>query len=133
MHFCTAKVNVGGDRDNVAVLNEFNPVSWPEILLLQQVHGPDAVSDVEPFVVIEQGSREERQRLAEKYGEALVAHVFGGKQGPNEMEAVGAKPREGRTWKNPINLKMEITVAGGSVSEPVDDPFAGVSPVAKKR
>lgn len=128
MHFCTARVNIGNDRDNVAVLSENEPVSWPEILILQHVHGQEAISEVEPFATVEQGSREERQRLVEKYGEHVVTVVFGGKQGPAEMEASGAKLKEGRKWRNPITLKMETTGSGGvsKPDEPEEDPFAGV-------
>jgi hypothetical protein len=109
MHFCKARIAISGDSGNVYYANEYDPVSWPEILIMQFVHGSDSVDEVTPFVSVEQSSRNERQRLAEKYGENVVALVFGGKQGPNEMEAPGARLAEGVEWKNPISLKTEIT------------------------
>ena len=30
MHFCTAKVMVAGDKDQVVYRDEYNPISWPE-------------------------------------------------------------------------------------------------------
>ena len=124
MHFCTAKVNIGGDRDNVAILGVNDPISWPEVLILQHIHGEDAVSEVEPFAVVTQNSKDERTRLAEKYGEHVVTTVFGGKQGPAELEASGTKLKEGRSWRNPISLKDETTGAHG-VSVPDDDDIFG--------
>ena len=52
MHFCRADIAIGGDRNNIFHAGEFAPVSWPEILLLQYVHGDDAIDQVEPFVQV---------------------------------------------------------------------------------
>jgi hypothetical protein len=114
MHFCKAKIAIGGDSRNIFAAGEFDPVSWPEILVLQAVHGDAAIDEVEPFVSVEQSPREEKQRLSEKYGEDVVAEVFGGKQGmPHEMEAPRVKLQAGVTWKSPITREIEITRGSG--------------------
>jgi hypothetical protein len=119
MHFCKAKVAIGGDQMNVYNANEYDPISWPEVLVLQFVHGDDAVDEIIPFVRINQTSRDERLRLAEKYREDVVALVFGGKQGPSEMEAPDATLVEGVEWKNPISMATEITPANAQqMTEP---------------
>lgn len=109
MHFCRAKIAIGGDSMNIFNAAEFDPVSWPEILVLQAVHDETSITDVEPFAVVEQSSRDERQRLAEKYKEQIVSEVFGGRQGPNEMEAPGVTIVPGIVWFNPITRKIEVT------------------------
>ena len=109
MHFCRAQVAIGGDNNNIAYLNEFDPVSWPEILVLQEVHGPEAVTDVEAVAQIDVPSRTERERLAQKYGDGLVSHVFGGKQGPSEMDMPRTKVKAGVSWMNPYTHKVEVS------------------------
>lgn len=125
MHFCRAKIAIGGDNMNVFNATEFDPVSWPEILVLQAVHDETSVTDVEPFATVQQSSRDERQRLSEKYKEKIVAEVFGGRQGPNEMEAPGVTIVPGIPWFNPITRRLEITGSNGHADpgyEPEPDP-----------
>jgi hypothetical protein len=117
MHFCKAKIAIGGDHDNVFYAGEFAPVSWPEILVLQQVHGESAIDEVEPFVSVNQTPRDERQRLVERYGDEIVDLVFGGKQGrPNEMEAPSVRIKAGVAWLNPLTREVETT--SGKAPEP---------------
>ena len=67
MHFCTARIAIAGDHQNVYSATEFDPISWPEIAVLQYLHGDQSITEVVPFAVAAQTSREERSRLAEKY------------------------------------------------------------------
>jgi len=109
MHFCKAQVAVGGDSGNIAYLSEFDPVSWPEILILQEIHGAEAVTDVEAIAQIDVPSRVERDRLAMKYGDGIVAHVFGGRQGPAEMDMPRTKVKDGVNWMNPYSHQVEVS------------------------
>ena len=109
MHFCTARIAIGGDNNNVFPATFFDPISWPEVMVLQQVHGNTSIEDVQPFVNVEQSPRDERHRLSEKYREEVVAMVFGGQQPPREMEAPGARMQTGVTWMNPLTHQLEIT------------------------
>jgi hypothetical protein len=110
MHFCRAKIAIGGDHMNVYNATEFDPVSWPEIAVLQQVHGYDSISDVEPFAWASQHPRAERQRLAEKYREEPVGKQYT-MQGPNEMDVPGADIAPGVIWLNPLTGDVETTQA----------------------
>ncbi len=119
MHFCKAKIAIGGDNRNVFAAGPFAPVSWPEILVLQAVHGEQSIDEVEPFAIADQSPRDERDRLARKYGDAVLSEVFGGKQGkPQEMEAAGARIAPGVAWFNPVTDRVEIT--GKAVEETAD-------------
>ena len=107
MHFCRADIAIGGDRNNIFHAGEFAPVSWPEILLLQYVHGDDAIDQVEPFVQVPQSPKAERQRLIFKYGEPVVLEIFA-RQPITQMEAPRAILAKGAPWFNPITMKQEI-------------------------
>jgi hypothetical protein len=127
MHFCRAEIAIGGDPRNIFSAGEFAPISWPEILILQYLHGDDSINNVEPFTKVDQSPRAERQRLLSKYGEKAVTEVFA-RQNPAEMEAPRARLSNGIPWLNPITLKPEITGQAGSSYEapaipetPVDD------------
>jgi hypothetical protein len=110
MHFCKAKIAIGDDNRNIFAAGEFSPVSWPEIVVLQAVHGDNAIDEVEPFAWVDQSPRDERYRLNEKYGDKITDEVFGGKQGrPHEMDAPRARLTKGVPWFNPITREHEIT------------------------
>jgi len=108
MHFCRADIALGGDRNNIYTAGYYAPVSWPEILMLQYTHGDDAVDNVEPFVRVEQSPKDERRRLAEKYGEEAVIQIFA-RQPIHEMEAPRASLPKGLAWFSPITMKIEVT------------------------
>ena len=73
------EINIGGDRDNTVVKNQFDPVTYPEFLVLQAIHGgPDHVHSA---VVVGEDERDpaaERDRLSLKYGAPLVMGLFPG-------------------------------------------------------
>ena len=114
MHFCTAHIAIGGDPRNIMYRDEFAPVSWPEVDVLREIHGGEAVTDVRPFVDVPQGARQERNRLAMKYGDEVLATRWGGKNPPTEMVAAGARMRPDTVWQNPLSGHTEKTTASGS-------------------
>ena len=108
MHFCTALIQIAGDKDNTVWRDKFAPVSWAEVELLRVIHGDDAISDVHPFVRVDQSPREERTRLVLKYGDEYVSRAFGQGRGANIItEAAEADIAYGETWKNPITQLHE--------------------------
>jgi len=107
MHFCTAEILLGGDDRNVMTRTEFNPVSWPEVEVLQVVHGSDSVRNVRPFVSVPQTPRAERDRLANIYGGEPLAVRWGGLNPPQEMEAPRVKIALETVWYNPITYRTE--------------------------
>jgi hypothetical protein len=118
MHFCTAKIMLGGDSNNVMHRDVYSPLSWPEISVLRLIHGDPSVLDVVPFATVPQQPRYERQRLSFIYGEGPLAGVWGGRNAPDEMEAPEIRPKAGTVWRNPLSGVVEITTEDGS--EPAD-------------
>ncbi len=129
MHFCKATIALGEDIRNVAIRDEYSPISWPEMEVIRAMHGDGSVTQIIPFVAVPQSSRAERQRLSLIYGDAPCAAVWGGRSGPSEMEAPEATLRPGVTWINPISGETEVTGANANsyappLGEPEDDvPF----------
>lgn len=114
MHFCTAYINIGGDNRNIMYRDEFSPISWPEVLVLREIHGSDAVGEVIPFVEVKQTPRDERQRLLMKYPEEVLGAIWGGKNAPSELSAAGVKQRPDIVWMNPLSGQTEKTTTKGS-------------------
>jgi hypothetical protein len=107
MHFCTAKIAIGGDIGNTMVRDTFNPVSWPELEVLNVIHGEGAVTDVEPFVQVPQPPKVERERLVSIYGPGPVGYVWGGTRSPHEMDSPNGPVKPGTIWLNPITNRAE--------------------------
>lgn len=73
------EINIGGDRTQTVVKDAFDPVTFPEYIVLRALHG--GAEHVHSAVAV--GYREvdpavERERLGLRYGEALVASLFPG-------------------------------------------------------
>jgi len=114
MHFCTAHISIGGDPRNIMYRDQFSPVSWPEVEVLREIHGHDAVSEIIPFTVVNQTARDERQRLASKYGDEVLATRWGGKNPPTELDAPGVRIKPEIIWQNPLSGQTEKTTTTGS-------------------
>jgi hypothetical protein len=101
-------ISIGGDPQQIYYADQYAPISWPEVQMIQFIHGADAIDRVEPFVRVDQHPRAERERLVMKYGEDKVSEVFP-RSGPTDMEAPQATLAQGLEWKNPISQEAEIT------------------------
>jgi hypothetical protein len=123
MHFCKAKILIGGDTRNIMTRTEYHPVSWPEVEVIETVHGIGSVEDVEPFVFVEQRPKVERERLASIYGEQPLQEIWGGRNAPGEMDApkVASLPSD-VVWFNPLTHAMEISGKDGNGSRPLPPP-----------
>lgn len=64
MQIINALVAIGGDRNNMLWKEGISP---PEILLLQSLHGADAVSSIEPAQEVERDPWAEIERLRALY------------------------------------------------------------------
>lgn len=71
-------VALGGDTMNVVHRGEDNPVTFPELMLLQYVHGEDAVTDAFELGTDERDNGSELDRLRITYGSKSVQDVFPG-------------------------------------------------------
>jgi hypothetical protein len=115
MHFCTALVQIAGDRDQTVFRDMYAPISWPEVEVLRVIHGDEAVIEVKPFVRVEQKPRAERERLALRYGKDYVDAAFGQGRGDNIIvDAPEANIAHGAVWKNPLT-QLEETIDDASV------------------
>lgn len=65
-------VALGGDILNVVARHQFNPVTYPEMLILKFIHGQDAVTNIVDVGATERDDADEGKRLSETYGDELV-------------------------------------------------------------
>lgn len=111
MDYVTAKIALGGDIGNVCYRGADNPVSWPEVAVLQLVHGEESVYDCE-FVRAEPSSAQaEKTRLALIYGEEPVNLVYPGRRPQMDGKFPGERTPEGvkRPVKQPPPKKIADT------------------------
>lgn len=107
MQFVTCTVSLDGGLLMLVPRDTYNPVSWPEVEVLRQIHGDDAVRDVKPFVSVKQSPRAEKERLMLIYGR-IVDDIFPGKNPNMEMESPKSKlPPKTPAWRNPIIDSVE--------------------------
>jgi len=71
-------VALGGDTDNIVVRHRGNPIIFPELLMIQFLHGEDAVTDVHVVGTCEMSQEEALTRLRIIYMAEEVAKVFPG-------------------------------------------------------
>lgn len=64
-----------GSDINHGITKDF--VTASEIVVLRNIHGETAVSEIRPTGSFDHGSDEERNRLGELYNDELVAEIFG--------------------------------------------------------
>lgn len=65
-------VAIGGDILNVVARHAFNPVTYPEMLILKFIHGQSAITDIYDVGHVEREDADEMQRLQETYGYKVV-------------------------------------------------------------
>lgn len=87
MDMCTAQIKLGGDARSVVHRDDFNPVSWPEVLILQFAHGDDSVSGVEVIETVDVDDKDYVARLKARYGENVFKAVFPGARPKIELKA----------------------------------------------
>ncbi len=118
MHLMTALVALAGDITNVVNRSASNPVSYPEIAVLEAVHGEGCIVEIEFHSETDTTVTAEKARLIEKYG-AVVETVYPGRNpqmefvDPTVKAAKAAKAGKGDKDKEPE--KTEDAAA---------DPFA---------
>lgn len=90
MHLCTAFIALGGDTNNVVFRGPDNPVSWPEVGVIQFLHGEEAVYNIEAIQNVERRGVAEKDRLVSIYG-PIVDQLYPGKNPVMEMEMPGVE------------------------------------------
>jgi hypothetical protein len=131
MHMVKCKVELGGDQRNTAALEGRRAPSWPEIAVLQQIHGADHVIDIE-FDHEEETPRaaDEKERLIFKYGTTVVELVYPGRNPNMEWTLPGhgkkGPPKKGSKRYVPVDDDEEDGGLANRYVEPLGD---GKSPL----
>ena len=79
IQYCTCKINLAGQNCHTIIFGEHNPVTWPEIQVLQALHGEENVMDIMPCGIGEVWPTEEKNRLANLYGRRVTEACFPGR------------------------------------------------------
>ena len=96
-----ATVRLAGDLGNTVCKVG---LTAPEVLVLQAIHGSDAVVDIAPKTMDKRPHLEERDRLEETYGGEIVMRLFGA-------------PYSG--------LKLPVVIDGFSAPAPAEEAAEG--------
>jgi hypothetical protein len=79
IQYCTCKVNLAGQNCHTVHYDQYNPVTWPEVQVLQALHGDENVMDIMPVGVGEVWPTDEKNRLLTLYGHRVVESCFPGR------------------------------------------------------
>ena len=86
MQLLSAYVSVGGDDLNVVVREYDTAITFPEMLILKALHGPESVRRITDVGDVDRDPDEERARLQSIYGGAVIQMVFPGSHTPLPTE-----------------------------------------------
>ncbi len=126
MHMATALIALAGDITNVVNRSISNPVSWPEIAVLQEVHGEQCIMSFAVCDEVETTAAAEKSRLLQKYG-AIVEDVYPGRNpqmefvDPTFKTAKVSEPKKTKAKTETVSEDTTDTEGAGI------DPFAGQS------
>ena len=120
MDFVACKIALGGDPANVIYRGPDVPVSWPEIRVLQHLHGEDNVFDCE-FVRSEHAvTQAEKMRLLGLYGSEAVNICYPGARPMMDMDFPGDK--------EPIAVKRPERKLVADIQKSEPDPELPLDP-----
>lgn len=85
IQYCRCKINLAGQNCHTVILDEFNPVTWPEMQILMMLHGEENVMDVMPVGIGRTWPTPEKNRLIGIYGHRVVESCFPGRSFRMEM------------------------------------------------
>ena len=116
MDFVACKIALGGDSNNVIWRGPDVPVSWPEIRVLQHLHGEDNVFDCEYVGEDSSTTQAEKMRLLGLYGSEAVNICYPGSRPMMDMQWPGDRGE-------PIAVKRpeRKLIADIQKSEPMQD------------
>ena len=86
-------VALGGDTLNIVPRGPDRPVSYPEMLVLQYIHGSDAVSDAFDVGMDDRDNADELSRLRNFYPQGAIKDVFPGNNPRLPSRDARIKPR----------------------------------------
>ena len=126
IQYCTCKVNLAGQNCHTVIYNEFNPVTWPEIQVLMQLHGEENVMDIMPCGIGEVWPTDEKNRLTSTYGPKVVEACFPGRAFRMDFTMTGEEdlPR----YADGVRVSTKVPTPGNGDDEEDD---GGEDEVAK--
>jgi len=78
MQMLSCAIAVGGDDHSIVRREYDTAVTFPELLILKALHGPENVRDIADAGDVARDPDDERERLRSLYGNAIVMQVFPG-------------------------------------------------------
>lgn len=114
MQICSATIRLAGSVQNTVFRDDITPA---EILVLQAIHGNDAVIDILPIEKVERSQNVEWDRLTSRYDRS------GGPDTPDGKEDVSIVSRlfPGAVKRLPVTLS-EIGLETNEAPEPAPEP-----------
>jgi hypothetical protein len=109
MDWVSCKVALGGDPANVMYRGPERPVSWPEVLVLQYLHGEESVYDAEFAHAEHSNVQTEKMRLLGIYGKDAIDDCYPGARPVMEMDFPGDRTPVGQ--KRPERRYVEREAA----------------------
>lgn len=101
-HLCTCTIDLNNEGFTTINRDEHNPVSWAEIKVLQEVHGEEAIYDIQPVALAPRDLQtREKESFVLTYGRDVVEKVYAGKSFYMEWFVPGwpLDPAKGRRKK----------------------------------
>ncbi len=123
VHILTAQIALAGDITNVAHRTPSDPVTYPELMVLEEIHGEGSIRECAVIGEKETTAAAEKSRLLQRYG-AIVEHVYPGRSPQMELTDPTYKPAKVGKGKGKSEDKTD-----DKSGEPEDDadPFANAS------
>lgn len=119
MHFCTCRINLAGQGFHIVEILATDPMSWPEVQVIMQLHGDENVYDIKPVAIGDTSILAEKRRLAAKYRSTpVVEHLFPGRSPrmdllmPGEPEDQPRADEYGVVIPQPLEEEYEPNVLG---------------------
>lgn len=128
VHYCTCRINLAGQNHHTVIINEFEPVTWPEIQVLMVLHGDENVMDIMPCGIGEVWPTEEKNCLIGKYGKRVVEGCFPGRNFRMDFMMTGEENLPAYTQQGAISTKVAEPKPGNGDDDEDDD---GEDEVAK--
>lgn len=133
IHILTAQIALAGDITNVAHRSASNPVTYPELLVLEEIHGEGSIRECTVIGEQETTAVAEKSRLLQRYG-AVVEQVYPGRSPQMEMIDPTYKPAKADKADKPV--KADKPAKGKKADEdkvededtPSEDTTSGDAP-----
>lgn len=129
MDYVTAKVALGGDAQNVMYRGRDRPLSWPEVRVIQEIHGQDSVYDADFLYERQENAYAEKLRLLGIYGAEVVNSVYPGARPAMDMVWPGDRAEPATTKRVPKRPLPERDESRPLIVQGIEEEPAAVAEV----